>query len=94
MDPALSLREENLLAANLERATGASIDLVRLDRAAPALRWRIARDGIVLLSSPPHAAARFLARAGIEHDERRELEMEAMRRYRLRLAASAPESTR
>jgi predicted nucleotidyltransferase len=34
VDPALSLLDEGLLAASLERATGASIDLVRLDRAA------------------------------------------------------------
>ena len=94
VDPALSLRDENLLVTNLERATGASIDLVRLDLAAPALRWRVARDGVVLLSTPPHAAPRFLARAGIEHDELRELEVEAMRRYRARLAAAIPESAR
>lgn len=93
VDPGLSLREENLLVANLERTTGAPVDLVRLDLAAPALRWRIARDGIVLLSTPPHAAPRFLARAGIEHDEFRELEMEAMRRYRLRLVAAPPEAS-
>lgn len=94
VDPALSLRDEGLLAANLERATGSPVDLVRLDQAAPALRWRIARDGIVLLSRPPHVAPRFLARAGIEHDELRDLEIDAMRRYRARLAAAAEDSTR
>ncbi len=40
----------------------------------------------------PQAAPRFLARAGIEHDELRELEIEAMRRYRVCLASAAPES--
>jgi uncharacterized protein len=94
VDAALSLRDESLLAANLERAAGAPIDLVRLDHAAPALRWRIARDGIVLLSNPPHLAPRFVARAGIEHDDVRELEVAAMRRYRARLAATLPESAR
>jgi predicted nucleotidyltransferase len=92
VDPALSLRDESLLVANLEHATGARVDLVRVDRAPPALRWRIARDGIVLLSMPRQAAPRFLARAGIEHDELRELEIDAMRRYRARLASAAPES--
>jgi uncharacterized protein len=92
IDPALSLRDESLLVANLEHATGARVDLVRLDHAAPALRWRVARDGIVLLSMPPQAAPRFLAHAGIEHDELRELEIEAMRRYRVSLANAAPES--
>jgi uncharacterized protein len=94
VDTALSMRDENLLVTNLERATGAPIDLVRLDHATLALRWRIARDGVVLVSNPPHLAPRFLARAGIEHDEVRELEIEAMRRYRARLAAAAPESAR
>jgi uncharacterized protein len=94
VDAALSLRDENLLVANLERATGVEVDLVRLDRATPALRWRIARDGIVLLSNPPHLAPRFLARAGIEHDDMRELEVQAMRRYRSRLAAAVPEPGR
>jgi predicted nucleotidyltransferase len=94
VDSELSLRDEGLLVANLERAAGASVDLVRLDRAAPSLRWRIARDGVVLLSEPPHVAPRFLARAGIEHDELRELEIAAMRRYRARLAASAPDAAR
>lgn len=85
-DPPLSGREESELGAALERAAGTSVDLVDLERAAPALRWRIARDGIVLLSSPPNAAARFLARTGIEHDELRDLEVAAQRRFRDRLA--------
>jgi uncharacterized protein len=86
VDPALSLADENLLAANVERAAGAPVDLVRLDQAEGALRWRVARDAVVLLSDPPSEAPRFLARAGIEHDELRELELNAMRRYRARLA--------
>ena len=94
VDPALPLHDENGIIAALECATGLPVDLVRLDRAAPALRWRIARDGIVLLSEPAHVGPRFLARTGIEHDELRALEIEAMRRYRARLAASRPESTR
>ena len=93
-DPDLSLGDENALVADLERATGLQVDLVRLDLASPALRWRIARDGIVLLSDPAHAGPRFLARCGIEHDEHRALDAEASRRYRARLAASHPESSR
>lgn len=94
VDPALPLHDENGLVAALEHATGLRVDLVRLDQAAPALRWRIARDGIVLLSDPAHVGPRFLARAGIEHDERRELETETMRRYRASLALSRRETTR
>jgi predicted nucleotidyltransferase len=87
-DPTLPLSAENLLAADLERAFGASVDLVRLDGVEGALAWRIARDGVVLLSTPPWEGARFRARAGIAHDEQRELEFDAMRRYRARLAGA------
>lgn len=93
-DAALPLRDESLLVTDLERATGAPVDLVRLDHATEALRWRIARDGIVLLSNPAHVAPRFLARTAIEHDMRRDIEIDAMRRYRSRLAATAPEPVR
>jgi predicted nucleotidyltransferase len=92
--PTLSLTEENQLAVAIERALGAPVDLVRLDQARDALRWRIARDGIVLLSNPPQEASRFLARAGIEHDAQHELSVAAMRRYRARLAGIAPGSSR
>jgi predicted nucleotidyltransferase len=90
-DPALSLSQENLLVAELERALAARVDLVRLDRAEESLCWRIARDGVVLVSDPQWEGARFLARAGIAHDERRELERTAMRLYRARLASGAGE---
>lgn len=93
-DSELSLAEEGELAAQIERAAGVPVDLVRLDQASAALRWRIARDGIVLLARPREEATRFLARTGIEHDELRDLELEAMRRFRARLAGSSPESTR
>jgi predicted nucleotidyltransferase len=82
----LSTAEEADLAVALERVAGTPVDLVVIDRARPALRWRIARDGVVLVSSPRHAAARFLARTGIEHDANRQIERDAMRRYRARLA--------
>lgn len=90
----MSLAEENRLGAALERAARAPVDLVRIDRAPAALRWRIARDGIVLLSNPSAAASRFLARAGIAHDETRELHLDAMRRFRARLAGTPPERVR
>lgn len=92
VDSRMSMGEESELGAALERVAGVAVDLVRIDEARGALRWRIARDGIVLLSDPPEAAARFLARAGIEHDDLRELEADAMRRFRARLAATAPEA--
>ena len=85
--PGLSLAEENRLGVALERAVRAPVDLVRIDRASAALRWRIARDGVVLLANPPQEAGWFLARAGIEHDELRELDADAMHRFRARLLA-------
>ena len=88
-DPAFSLSQELALAGELEQAVGAPVDLVRLDQARPALRWRVARDAVVLHAEPATEAPRFLARAGIEHDAVRELESEAMLRYRARLAAGA-----
>lgn len=90
----LSLADENALAAELERTTGTAVDLVRIDHASEALRWRIARDGVVLFSDPPEAAIRFRARAGIAHDEVRDLAIDAMRRFRSRVAALGPESSR
>lgn len=85
-DPALPLADETALAVALERACGLEVDLVRIDHADDALRWRIARDGRVLVSDPPYAAARFLAQEGIAHDERAELEATAMTLYRAALA--------
>lgn len=83
----MSQGDEDALAMELERALGLTVDLVALDGAPQGLRWRIARDGIVLVSSPPHAATRFLAREGIEHDASRDLEADAARRFRARLEA-------
>ena len=88
IDPAskLSDAEETALGVALERAAGRPVDLVLIERAPPALRWRIARDGVVLCSCPAHAASRFLARTGIEHDANAELEQRASELYRARLA--------
>lgn len=88
----LTLAQEHALAAELERAVGRPVDLVPVDAAPMALRWRVARDGIVLCSSPPSAASRFLARTSIEHDELHELELAGMRRYRDALARTAGRS--
>jgi len=82
----LTMAQEHALAAELERAAGTTVDLVPVADAPMALRWRIARDGIVLCSSPPHTASRFLAETGIAHDELRDLELAGMRRFRAALA--------
>lgn len=93
-DEDLPQAEEDALAVALERATRAPVDLVRIDRVSPGLRWRIARDAVVLISMPPTEASRFLARTAIEHDELREIEADAMRRYRARLAEHVPGTSR
>ena len=84
----VSLAEELALQGCLEQVVQRSVDVVRLDEANLLLRFRAARDGIVVFSNPPHAAPRFLARAGYEYDETREIREDAMRRYTARLARS------
>ena len=56
VDPELPLSQETLLAATLEQAAGAPFDVVRLDRAVPALRCitppRIGKRADAETSSP------------------------------------------
>ncbi|MCC7541042.1 MAG: nucleotidyltransferase domain-containing protein [Deltaproteobacteria bacterium] len=87
-DPDLPLAEELALEARLEHATGRPVEVVRADRAARAVAWRIARDGIVLFADSPHAASRFRARIAIEHGDDAELRADAARRFRAALARS------
>lgn len=56
----------NLLAAELERATGRTIDLVLLDAAPPLLRFEIAREGRVLVEHHPGDWTAFRARAMVD----------------------------
>lgn len=81
----VSLRAELALEARLERAAGKPVEIVRLDEASEALRFRAARDGAVVFADPPYERARFVARAAIEHDDTRELREEAMRRFSARV---------
>ena len=80
-----SLRDELVLQTRLERILGRTVDLVRLDHANGALRWRIAREGVVVRASPAHEAARFLAAAAIEHDEIADLIDDASLRFAARV---------
>ena len=54
---------ESALQVALARATGRGVDVVRLDRAPPLLRFEIARDGRVLVERAPHSWPDFRARA-------------------------------
>jgi predicted nucleotidyltransferase len=89
-DPQITLNEELALQADLERAFGRRVDLVRLDRASVLLRWRAAREGVPLVAEPRHEWPRFVARAGIEHAELAPLYARAAEGFRRKLAAGGP----
>ena len=55
-----------LLEVELSRISHRRVDLVRLDKAPPLLRFEIARDGRLLLERVPHAWADFKARAMVD----------------------------
>ncbi|HEY3819356.1 MAG TPA: nucleotidyltransferase domain-containing protein [Polyangiaceae bacterium] len=86
-DPAIALAAELSLQAALERAAGRTVDLVRLDRASTLLRWRAAREGVLLVADSPREFPRFVARAGIEHGDFAPLYARTAERFRRRLAA-------
>lgn len=67
VDPSLSLADELAIQAALARAVGCEVDLVRLDKASPLVRWEVARHGRSLLPGSEPAFRRFQARAALEH---------------------------
>jgi hypothetical protein len=87
--------EGSIGAADLvARDLGLEVDLVRLDVDHVMLRWRVARDGVVVWANPAFEAPRFLARAASEQDEMAPLFEEAGRLYRRRLAAQRVDGER
>jgi predicted nucleotidyltransferase len=90
-DASLSLGDELQLQTELERACGVAVDLVRLDRAPLALRWRVARDGVPLVGATTGAWARFAARTASEHADIAPALSVAGRRFQQRLAAEDAE---
>jgi predicted nucleotidyltransferase len=88
-DPAMPLHEELMLQGALTRATGRSVDLVRLDRADGLVRWEAARCGLVLFSLLPGAAARFLADVALEHADAAPLVEAGAERWRRAVLAGA-----
>jgi len=54
------------LTVELERATGRTVDLVRLDQAPALLRFEIARNGQAIVERRPHAWSDFRARAMVD----------------------------
>ena len=87
VDSNLELREELDLAARCAAACGREVDLLRLDRASPVVRWEVARNHLVLLAEPQHELPRFLARAALDHADLAPLLADCERRFRRRLLA-------
>lgn len=88
VDSALSLADELALQARLALIVGREVDLIRLDRCTPTLRYRVAREGIPLLGDRGTVSA-FRARAGIEHADLAPLVQRASELFRKRLRGDA-----
>jgi predicted nucleotidyltransferase len=85
-DAGLGLRGEAELAAALSAAVGATVDLVRLEDASTLLRFRVARDGVLLVERQPGAWVAYRATAASEHADFAEALAPHAERYRQRQA--------
>jgi hypothetical protein len=92
-DPEIALFDELTLQARLAAVSGREIDLVRLDQALPMLRFRAAREGLVLVAETPLEWVRFRARASIEHADIGPRIQSAGELFRKRLAAGSAADT-
>jgi predicted nucleotidyltransferase len=63
------------LVAQLERATGSSVDLVVLDEAPPGLAYRVFRDGRVIVDKNHRALVDRKTRAILEYLDFRPIEV-------------------
>lgn len=79
------LRSELALQGRLEDALGRDVDLVDIATATPALRWRIVRDGVLLMTRTPALWTRLRIAIAIEHDDFRDTERRALEHQRRRL---------
>lgn len=93
VDQDISLAEESALQVALERAVECPVDLVRLDRADTMLRWRVARDAILLWAATPVEFVRFRAAAASEHADFAPAQALAARAFRRRLLADEASAT-
>ncbi|MCA8975945.1 MAG: nucleotidyltransferase domain-containing protein [Planctomycetes bacterium] len=87
-DRELPLSEELALQAELTRAAGREVDLVRLDHASTLCRHEVARDG-VLIAGDRDAFIRFRAVAAAEFLDFEPALRDATARYRRRLLKQA-----
>jgi predicted nucleotidyltransferase len=85
-DGELSLSEQGAIVRALERASGREVDLVLLDRVDDGLAWRIARDGVCLVSRPAPAFPAWRARVAIQHADWVEMRGDAVEQYRRAVA--------
>lgn len=84
-----ALRDESSLQGRLEAALGQDVDLVPVDQATSATRWRIARDGVVVVARDPASWVRLRIRFAIEHDDLSYTYARALALQQRRLAAGA-----
>src|SRR5206468_251906 len=82
VEETLALSAELALQADLERAAGRPVDLVRLDRASTFVCWQVAKNGVVLLAQPEPEWNRFRVRAASDWYDFGPAMEEAARRYR------------
>ena len=80
------------LQGKLARAVRASVDLVRLDRAAPLLAWEVVSKGLVIVD-PANHFARYQARVALEHADAAPALARAALHYARRLAELGPPTT-
>ena len=68
-DRSFQFGDETKLSSALSKNLRLQIDLVRADQASTLLRFRIAREGLVLIAEPAWEWIRFRATAAAEHAE-------------------------
>jgi predicted nucleotidyltransferase len=85
-EPTPSLGQELTLAADLSRATGRDVDLVRLDSASALVRWEVAQSAVLIHASPRSALSDFVAQAALEHADMAPLLERSARTYASRVA--------
>ncbi|HEY3356474.1 MAG TPA: nucleotidyltransferase domain-containing protein [Polyangia bacterium] len=89
-DPAWPLAAELRLEADLSRACGREVQIVRIDRADTLLSWQIARHGVLVTADPPTEYPGFAMRAAAEYLDAEPALLAAGRLYARRLAGAAP----
>jgi uncharacterized protein len=85
-----SLNDELGLEGALAGAAGCEVDLVRFDEADLPLRWRVVRDGVVILARSARDAKRAFAETALEHADIAPLLERANATYLSRVARGDP----